>query len=310
MCVKLSVMNILKYFDISWFSSVDGPGTRVVLFLSGCNLRCPWCHSPHSWETSSPLLYFESRCTKCGDCVDICPNGVHEVSNGIHLVNRNQCNRCGACIEICPLSDINKWNASALGFAGKDIEVGELYQLLKPQLDLLKHIGGLTVSGGDPLVQSKALAELLKICSADGVHTTVETSATLSKRHIEELLPYVNHWLVGLRPSRADKVENWKQLLSNIELLAGHDPDQITIRTPIIPGYTNTQIAYDMIIEVMRTNGIKSIEILPYNPYSENYYIAMGIEYPLKGTQMPSKDELVSIKGIFTSAGIKAKIVE
>ncbi|NOU18013.1 MAG: glycyl-radical enzyme activating protein [Bacteroidales bacterium] len=302
-------MNILKYFDISWFSSVDGPGTRVVLYLLGCNLRCPWCHSPHSWETSSPLLYFESRCTKCGCCVDICPNGVHEVSNGIHLVNHSQCNQCGACIEICPSSDINKWNTSALGFAGKDIEVSELYQLLKPQLDLLKGIGGLTVSGGDPLVQSKALVELLKICSADGIHTTVETSATLNKKHIEELMPYVNHWLIGLRPSRTDKVEDWKQLLSNIELLAAHNPDQITIRTPIIPGYTNTQIAYDMIIEVMRSNRIKSIEILPYNPYSENYYKAMGIEYPLKGTQVPSKEELIGVKDNFTSAGIKAKIV-
>ncbi len=302
-------MNILKYFDISWFSSVDGPGTRVVLYLLGCNLRCPWCHSPHSWETSSPLLYFDSRCTKCGDCVDICPNGLHEILNGIHLVNHSQCNQCGACIEICPLSDINKWNTSALGFAGKDIEVSELYQLLKPQLDLLKSIGGLTVSGGDPLVQSKALAKLLKICSADGIHTTVETSATINKKHIEELLPYVNHWLIGLRPSRTDKVEDWKQLLSNIQLLAAHNPDQITIRTPIIPGYTNTQIAYDMIIEVMRANGIKSIEILPYNPYSENYYKAMGIKYPLEGTQLPSNEELIGVKGIFTSAGIKAKII-
>lgn len=303
-------MNKLKYFDISWFSNVDGPGTRVVLFLSRCNLRCPWCHSPHSWETSSPLLFFESRCQKCGKCVDTCPNGVHKILNGVHYIDRSQCNKCNACIENCPSSDISKWSASALGFAGKEMEVGELYEQLKPQLDLLKNIGGLTVSGGDPLVQSNALAELLKVCTADGIHTTVETSATLNKRHIEELLPYVNHWLIGLRPSHTDRVEDWKQLIMNIELLAAYNPNQITIRTPIIPGYTNTQIAYDMIIEVMRANGIKSIEILPYNPFSESYYNAMGLEYPLKGTQPPSKEEIIEIKSVFTSAGLKAKIVD
>jgi len=241
--------------------------------------------------------------------VDICPNGVHKISNGAHLVDRSHCIRCGACIEICPSSDINKWNTSALGFVCKELEVGELYQILKPQLDLLKDIGGLTISGGDPLLQSEALAELLKICSMNGIHTTVETSATLNKKHIEDLLPFVDHWLIGLRPTKTDKVEDWKQLLTNIELLAAHNPNQITIRTPIIPGYTNTQIAYDMIIEVMHTNGIKSIEILPYNPYSENYYKAMGLKFPLEGTQLLSEEELIQIKSVFTSAGIHTEIV-
>lgn len=187
--------------------------------------------------------------------------------------------------------------------------MGELYQLLKPQLDLLKGIGGLTISGGDPLLQSKALAELLQCCSKDSIHTTVETSATLNKKHIEELLPFVDHWLIGLRPSHIDRAEDWTQLLTNIELLAEYNPNQITIRTPIIPGYTNTQFTYDTIIGVMQTNEIKSIEILPYNPYSENYYKAMGIKFPLEGIQLPSKEEIIRIKGVFTSAGINAEIV-
>lgn len=303
-------MNKLQYFDISWFSSVDGPGTRVVLFLSGCHLRCPWCHSPHSWETTSPLLFFETRCQKCGKCADSCHNGVHKFFNGTHQINRNLCNKCGVCIENCPSSDINKWSTSALGFAGKMIEVDELYQLLKPQLDLLKHIGGLTVSGGDPLLQSKPLAELLKLCLADGIHTAVETSATLNEKHIKELFPFVNHWLIGLRPSRSDKVEDWKQLLKNIELLAKYNPNRITIRTPIIPGYTDAQIAYDMIIEVMHANRINSIEILPYNLYSESYYKAMGLEFLLNETQPLSKDEIIGIKRVFTSAGLNVKIVD
>lgn len=303
-------MSKLKYFDISWFSSVDGPGTRVVLFLLGCNLRCPWCHSPHSWEVSSPLMFFESYCQYCGKCEEICPNAVHKISNNHHYIDRNKCNKCGACIEVCPSSNAAEWSTSALGFSGKEMEVEELYRLLKPQLDLLKCIGGLTVTGGDPLVQSKNLSELLKLCSADDIHIAIETSATLNEKHIEELVPFVNHWLIGLRPSRTDRVEDWKQLLKNIKLLAAYNPNQITIRTPIIPEYTNTQIAYDMIIEVMQVNGLKSIEILPYNPYSESYYKALGMEFPLAGTQLPSKEELIRIKNTFSSVGIKARIVD
>lgn len=242
--------------------------------------------------------------------MEVCPNGVHEISNGVHYIDRSKCHKCGLCIENCPSSDINKWSISALGFVGVEMGVEELYEMLKPQLNLLKQIGGLTVSGGDPLVQSKALADLLKLCKADGIHTTIETSATLCEKRIEELIPFVNHWLIGLRPSRADRVEDWKQLLKNIALLAAHNPNQITIRTPIIPRYTDMQITYDMIIEVMHANGLKSIEILPYNPYSESYYKAMGIEYPLKDAQPPSKEEIVRIKGVFTSAGLKAKIVD
>lgn len=302
-------MNRLKYFDISWLSSYDGPGTRAVLYLLGCHLRCAWCHSPHSWEISSPLFFFESRCQQCGKCIDSCPNGVHKISNGIHLLDRNHCTKCGKCIESCPSSDLNRWNASALGFAGTEMEVGELYQLLKPQLELLKDIGGITISGGDPLLQSKALAELLKLCKDGGFHTAVETSATLNKKHFTDLLPYVDRWLIGLRPNHTDKIEDRKQLLENIELLAAHNPNQITIRTPIVPRYTNTQATYDMILEVMLSNGIQSIEILPYNPYSENYYKAMSLKFSLGGTQSPNPEEMMQIKSVFTSAGIDARIV-
>ena len=137
----------LKYFDISWFSSVDGPGTRVVLFLQGCHLRCPWCHSPQSWNTTSPLFFFENRCTLCGACVAACPNNVHSITGGKHFLDRGLCDRCGACIESCPVSRADRWNSGALGFPGSELEVQDLFRLLEPQLEMLRDIGGLTLSG-------------------------------------------------------------------------------------------------------------------------------------------------------------------
>ncbi|MBI9034004.1 MAG: glycyl-radical enzyme activating protein [Bacteroidales bacterium] len=299
----------LRYFDISWISSVDGPGTRVVLYLQGCHLRCSWCHSPQSWKIESPLLFFENRCQSCGNCVEVCSNRVHHISDGIHSLDRNNCNQCGACIKSCPVSDVNKWNTGALGFAGKEMDVNELYQLLKPQLDLLKSIGGITISGGDPLLQSIALRELLKLCKQDDIHITVETSASLDKSHIEVLLPYVDHWLIGLRPSFIDKENDWEQVLKNVTFLAVSNSKKITIRTPIIPGYTNTEECHDKIKEVMLANEIQSIEILPFNPFSENYYKAMGILFPLEGVRFTEGNEMNQIKNFFISAGIKATVV-
>ena len=302
-------MSKLKYFDISWISSVDGPGTRVVLFLQGCHLRCPWCHSPHSWKTESSLLFFESRCQLCGSCEDICPNNVHSISNGIHLVDRSKCNKCGLCVESCPVSDVNKWNSGALGFTGNEMEVSELYELLKPQLDIFKSIGGLTISGGEPLLQSEALIELLKICSQEGVHTTVETSATLDKKQIEPLLPLVDHWLIGLRPSSVDKSQDWNRFLENITILAEHNSKNITIRTPIISGYTNTENCYELIKEIMLANKIQSIEILPSNPYAGSYYTALGLKFPMEGIPLPDEKEVKQFKAFFDASGLEAKIV-
>ncbi len=300
----------LKYFDISWFSTVDGPGTRVVLFLQGCHLRCPWCHSPHSWKTESPLLFFENHCLLCGSCVRECPNHVHHIADRIHFLDRTKCTQCRACIESCPVSESTKWNTGALGFAGDEMEVHDLFHLLKPQLDVLKGFGGITVSGGDPLLQSEALAGFLKICSREGVHIAVETSATLDSAYMELIEPYIDHWLIGLRPSSIDKQIDWEKLLENIGLLSARDSRKITVRTPIIPGFTDAQECHEKIISVMLSNGIKSIEILPYNPYSENYYKAMDLEFPLEGTQPLDDQKINKIKCLFTSAGIDTKIVE
>lgn len=302
-------MTKINYFDIAWFSTVDGPGTRVVLYLSGCNLRCPWCHSPHSWDSISPLLYFENRCLLCGACVNACTQGVHSIIDNKHVIDRNVCIKCSSCIEVCPSSDSKNWNTSTLGFAGSEVEVNELYKILKPQLSLFRNIGGLTVSGGDPILQSKSLSELLRICCEDNFHITVETSASTSKNHIQELIPFVKHWLIGLRPSLVDKPEDWEQVLENIEILAAVNAENITVRTPIIPGYTNSLECYSKIKDVMILNKIEFLELLPFNSYGENYYRALGEEYVFKDATLISNTELSEVKKYFLLNGIKVKIV-
>lgn len=302
-------MDKIKYFDISWLSSVDGQGARVVLFLSGCHLRCSWCHSPHSWSTKPTLLYFETHCQNCQNCLKSCPNEVHQFVENIHTLNRKNCSGCGKCINQCPSSQRGKWSTSALGIAYHELKVEELYKLLTPQLKLLKSIGGITISGGDPLLQSDSLSDLLKLCREDDIHTAIETSATLELNRIKKLLPFVDHWLIGVRPSKIDKSGNWDNLLENLKYLAKVNTQNITIRTPIIPEYTDSKETCDLIIDVMKSNSLKNIELLPFNPYSENYYSALGLSFPIKNIKPPEKIKVEEIKKKFLLNDINAKIL-
>ncbi|MGE5339921.1 MAG: glycyl-radical enzyme activating protein [Candidatus Omnitrophota bacterium] len=303
----------LRYFDISWFSAKDGPGTRTVLFLQGCHLRCPWCHSPQSQETTSPLLFFENRCLFCGACVSSCPHHVHAVENRIHTIDRTACRRCGACVKNCPVSKNAKWNTGALGLAGIDGKPEELFQLLRPQLALLKNIGGLTVSGGEPLLQVEPLADLLTLCKRDGIHTAIETSASLPVQPVESLIPLVDHWLIGLRPilnNEATRTGDWTRVTHNLERLVLSNRCQITIRTPIIPGYTDHIACAQKIAETMKSFALSSIELLPYNRLSNHYYQAMNKPFPLEEHHEIRKPNIESIRNYFADQGFDINIID
>ena len=141
---------------------MDGPGNRVVLYLQGCHLRCPWCHSPHSWDMkSSPLLFLEKKCTLCGQCVKACPQGVHRIENRKHFIDRSKCTKCGKCITACPNSIANSMDG-ALSLPTTEIPVEELYSKIKPQLDMFKRNGGITLSGGEALLQGIRIGKGLR----------------------------------------------------------------------------------------------------------------------------------------------------
>ena len=150
MCANSSVQacnknsSDISYFDISWASSFDGPGTRVVLYLLGCQLRCPWCHSPHTWERSPKLMFFENSCLLCGSCEKACPNNVHKVNDDSHQIDRLHCEACGRCVDACPTVISKKSLDGALLLTGQKDDPKTLFRRMEPQLALLKDIGGLT----------------------------------------------------------------------------------------------------------------------------------------------------------------------
>lgn len=269
----------LSYFHISWLSETDGPGKRVALFLQGCHLDCSWCHSPHSQPAESPILYFDGLCKKCGRCQATCPNNVHLISGNGHTLKRENCTHCGACVDACPQSSQLK-HSGALILPTTKMEVSKLFEMVKPQLELLGNGGGITFSGGEPLLQAEPLAALAKMCKESGIHTALETSGIVPSKHIQAVHPFIDTWLVGLRLVTSKKNEQAEYLknktLETLNYLTQQADVDIIVRIPVIPAITTTEAYLDGVYELLQRYGIKKVELLPHNPESSHYYKAMG----------------------------------
>ena len=177
-----------KIFDIQGFSVHDGPGIRLTLFLKGCPLLCPWCHSPESLAFHTELNWMEIKCVgieKCGRCLGVCPHDAvapghtkqSVTGEEIRLVtvDRSKCDNCGACAAAC--------TAKALYMCGTDYTVDEIMERVrreKPFFD--RSGGGVTISGGECLCQPEFVLEVLTRCKAEGIHTAVDTSGAVPCR--------------------------------------------------------------------------------------------------------------------------------
>lgn len=299
--------SVLNCLDIAWLSHYDGPGHRVVLYLQGCHLRCPWCHSPHSQATGPLLLYFPARCLHCGRCAQICPQGVHQITENSHIIERSKCIGCGKCIDVCPVSHRNHLSG-ALALPGKRMTVPELWHLLYPQLDLLRSIGGLTVSGGEALLQSEALSELLQLCKEEGIHTAVETSGALPREHIENVIQLTDCWLYGLRPTPFYTPPFAERIIDNLAFLA-KEGRRIIIRTPIIAGITDLPASLEQIAKTMLVNGLSEIQLLPFNRETSHYYHALDRECLVGEEANVTSEQMEAVRCFFNKKGLSATII-
>lgn len=271
----------LTYFNINWFSEADGPGKRVVLFLQGCKLDCAWCHAPHSQPLKSPLLFFDNLCVKCGKCVEACPQSVHEVNSFVHRLKREKCVGCGLCIDAC-LHSSRQQNAGALQLLSRTSSADQIFELIKGPIELLGTAGGVTFSGGEPLLQSEALWHLAKRCKETGIHTAVETSAIVPLQNMRMLMPYIDTWLIGLRLSTGkNNISSQyleKRIREALQLLEQQPTCEIIGRIPAIPLNADTKALNNRIRSILIDFPFSRIDVLPHNSWSGHYYEATGIK--------------------------------
>lgn len=300
----------ITYWAIGWLTTMDGPGNRVIVYMQGCPVRCPWCHSPHSRHDISPLLFQKRLCHLCGKCETTCPNHVHKLTSKEHLIDREKCTHCGRCISACPYSNVIDSN-SALFLPTIKQDVNELFEILRPQLDIVRKSGGITLSGGEALLQDKAAVELLKLCREHQIHTCVETSMMLPDHAYREAARYVDCWLLGFREVYLPQSLNMETVRSNckrrVNIFRQASNIRLIARLPVIKGYTDRGELLCTLREILLENGIMELEVLPCNPHMGHYYELIGKEAELDiNYSIPDDMEIQNIMEYFLRVGIQA----
>lgn len=249
--------------DVRGFSLDDGPGIRTTVFLKGCPLSCAWCQNPESWSPDPEIAYYPDLCIGCGECASVCPERAVDASI-VGQVDRNKCTACGSCVEACP--------TTALKIVGKYYQPDELVQLvLKNRFFHETSGGGVTFSGGEPMLYMEYLSLVLRELKGHDVHVTIQTSGTFDMSVFSKaILPYVNLVLFDLKIFDAEKHKRYtgagnEEILTNfLSLLAAGV--QVVPRIPLVPHITATEENIRRIVAFVRDAGCRGVDLLPYNP--------------------------------------------
>ena len=297
-----------KLYDIQGFSVHDGPGIRLTLFLKGCPLRCPWCHSPESQAFHTELNWMEIKCVgieKCGRCLNVCPHDaispgkVKESLDGsgeirLVAVDRTKCDNCGLCANAC--------TARALYMCGTDYTADEIMERVRREVPFFKRSGGgVTISGGECLCQPEFTLEILKRCKEEGIHTAVDTTGYVKWEVIEPILPYTDIFLYDIKgiDSALHKqvigVPN-ELILENARKIADLG-GKFQIRIPVLPMYSDSAEVFDEIGKFCLELGdaVEVVQILPYHNLGTVKWERLQSNKPIFEAAIPS-DELVSAR--------------
>ena len=296
-------------FEIQKMSTEDGPGIRTTVFFKQCPLRCVWCHNPESILKQPQLEWFEHKCIGCKTCIDVCKlEALHFEKDGLHI-DREKCNGCGECSEECP--------STALHLFGEWWELEDLYhEVQKDKVYYTQSKGGITVSGGEPTLQSDFILQFLKKCKQNGISTALDTCGYASQKIYEKLLPFIDLVLLDIKEIDSEKHKEFtgvpnELILENAIFIANYvkQYDKILwIRTPIIPNYTATENNIQGIGEFI-VNSLKNIperwDLLSFNNLCASKYERLDMNWLLNGTPLMKEEEIKYYYEVAKKTGIK-----
>ncbi|WP_419024568.1 glycyl-radical enzyme activating protein [Emergencia sp.] len=276
-------------FNIQKMSIHDGPGIRTTVFFKGCPLNCLWCSNPESQKVEKEVACFQSRCVTCGYCAEVCPKGLIEAQPPFEITNREECDLCEICVKECC--------TNAKKVVGEDYTVDELLkEIMKDKSFYDSSGGGVTFSGGEPLMQSAFLKEILAACRENGVHTAIETTGMTDTDSLIETAALLDLIFYDVKHMDDEThrditgVSN-ERIIANLAALAkAHD--NIVVRIPVIPGINDSTENLRKTADYAASLNIPSIELLPYHNLGEVKYGQLGREYALADTQKPSEERM------------------
>lgn len=294
-------------FLIQGYSIQDGPGIRTTVFMKGCPLRCPWCHNPESLNPYPELMTHDTKCIACGKCVDACPVEAITLSKQEgRKIDRDRCNLCFECVEVCP--------ADALTKVGEYMTVEQVVEEVeKDELFFWRSGGGVTISGGEPLLQGPFVTKVLKSCKERGLHTALDTCGYSPWPLLEEILEYVDLVLFDIKhmdPRAHEEATGVSNALSLENLYKIRDQKKVWLRIPLIPGYNDSDENLKKISTLGREIGAERISILPFNKFGDGKYENLGRQIPIPEVKPPSKERLHEIQQSIESLGLHVTLGE
>lgn len=269
-----------RIFEIQRFSLFDGPGIRTTVFFKGCNMRCLWCHNPESQSPDNELTFYNNKCVSCGECLKFCAKTFS-----------SECTACGRCADVC-----------AHG-ARKIIGVSETADYVSDTVIRDKEFfqtsnGGITLSGGEPLLQPQFAAEILSACKARGINTAIETAANVDWASIKEILPYTDLIICDVKgiDNARHKINTGVEnalILSNAELLKSH-AKSLLFRMPVVPNYN----ADELNAVAAFTKGFP-LELMSYHNACSAKYAALNRPFLAADVQPLSNEEMQALAKCF-----------
>ncbi len=297
----------MNVFEIERYATEDGPGIRTVLFLKGCNLRCIWCQNPESQQPQPQIMYSQKKCAACETCVHVCPTAAVSRRDPFgYVTDHDKCILCGECVDRC--------------FYGARQIIGEKYTVE----DLLKEImkdktyydesgGGVTVSGGEPLLQFKELNDLLFRLKDRGVHTALETAGFVDWRIIENISRMVDLFYFDFKHIDSQLHEKYtgvpnELILENLKKLS-YLHKNLVIRIPVIPGINEKEeILGRMFNHLVNETGVRQVELLPYHRLGMGKYHGLGWEYEMGDIDNLSREDCEAYAEIGRRLGLEVRV--
>ncbi len=300
-------MNQPFIFDIKRYAINDGPGIRIVIFLKGCNLNCAWCHNPESISSKTERMYAPAKCIQCGTCVMACPEKAITLTPEGIVTDDALCKMCGKCAEVCP--------TKAIEISGRPMSVAEIMnEIEKERVFFDQSGGGVTFSGGEPLLQSKYLIELLDECGKRGIHRAVDTAGLVHTEIILEVAQQTDLFLYDLKMMDSEKHRKWvgvpnEKILENLKVVAATGV-KIIIRIPLVGGVNDDAENMEATARFVAalSGEKKEVNLLPYHKIAQTKYQKLGRPEEFQLLEEPTKEAQQEAIAIFERYGIRASI--
>lgn len=298
-------------FDIQHYCIHDGPGIRVNVFLKGCPLRCLWCQNPESQKIVPQIMYNAEKCTGCGKCVDACPVDALSLevpagaSKPVIITDRSKCTACGSCVKNC--------YAEARSLAGEYMEIEDVFKKIEQDKLFFGNDGGITVTGGEPLVQWEFVAALLKMCKENSINTCIETCGYADWEKVKAVIEHVDLVLYDVKHMDSEQhkictgVGNEK-ILENIRKISQELGKDVIIRVPVIPGYNDTVENMDAMGRFIKEELPTCLEVnlLPFHNMGESKLIQLE-ELSDFSSRTPDEEEMALLRATVAAYSITVK---